>query len=89
MIKNTSSLQILPARRTIQQNWVNDQTRGEYFALVERYLVRIINVSRGPRLIIVDERDKRAAQLNALVARIYYNNFRSALGTYLHARRHN
>lgn len=40
----------------------------------------MINVSRDPRLIIVDERDKRVAQLNALVARIYYNNFHSARG---------
>lgn len=79
----------------VLQNWVNSgsigsiQIRRKYFVLIERYLVRIINVSRGSRLIIVDERNKRAAQLNALVARIYYNNFRSARGTYLHARRHN
>lgn len=31
----------------------------------------MINVSRVPRLIIVDERDKRGEQLNALVARGY------------------
>lgn len=43
------------------------------------YPLWMINVSR--RLIIVDERDERDerdVQLNALVPRIYYNNFRRA-----------